>query len=100
MSFRLRQDLQNYNDYEDYLKWLQKICDKMDMTIFTYAIEKRFLFWKYYTIKQVMPDVRKPVYDHEFPTAMKAKLTAQRDYQQMWEWLNEYKDRNNGKTNL
>ena len=68
---------------------------EQDMTIFTYIIEKKFLFWKYYKIKQIMPDVRKPVYDHEFPTAMKVKLTAQRDYQQMWEWLNEYKNRNN-----
>ena len=66
-----------------------------DIIIFTYAIEKRFLFWKYYTIKQVMPDMRKPYYDHEKPVNVKIKLTAQRDYQQMWEWLNEYKDRNN-----
>ena len=68
---------------------------KQDIIIFTYAIEKRFLFWKYYIIKQVMPDMRNPVYDHEKPVKIKIKLTAQRDYQQMWEWLNEYKDRNN-----
>ena len=68
---------------------------KQDIIIFTYAIEKRFLFWKYYTIKQVMPDMRKPIYDHEKPVKIKIKLTAQRDFQQMWEWLNEYKDRNN-----
>lgn len=68
---------------------------QQDIIIFTYVIEKRFLFWKYYTIKQVMPDMRNPVYDHEKSVKIKIKLTAQRDYQQMWEWLNEYKDRNN-----
>ena len=68
---------------------------QQDIIIFTYAIEKRFLFWKYHNIKQVMPDMRKPIYDHERPVMIKIKLTAQRDYQQMWEWLNEYKDRNN-----
>lgn len=64
-----------------------------DITIFTYAIEKRFLFWKYYTIKQVMPDMRKPIYDHEKATVVKLKLIAQRDYQQMWEWLTDYKSK-------
>ena len=68
---------------------------QQDIIIFTYIIEKRFLFWKYYKIKQIMPDMRKPYYDHEKPVNVKIKLTAQRDYQQMWEWLNEYKDRNN-----
>ena len=82
------------NSLKTHLKELYQFKEQ-DMTIFTYIIEKKFLFWKYYKIKQVMPDVRKPVYDHEFPTSMKVKLTAQRDYQQMWEWLNEYKDRNN-----
>ena len=67
---------------------------EQDIIIFTYVIEKRFLFWKYHTIKQVMPDMRKPIYDHEQPVTIKIKLTAQRDYQQMWEWLNEYKNRN------
>ena len=68
---------------------------QQDIIIFTYIIEKRFLFWKYYKIKQIMPDMRKPIYDHEHAVKIKIKLTAQRDYQQMWEWLNEYKDRNN-----
>ena len=68
---------------------------EQDMTIFTYIIEKLFLLLKYYKIKQIMPDMRKPVYDHEQAVKIKIRLTAQRDYQQMWEWLNEYKDRNN-----
>ncbi len=66
---------------------------KQDIIIFTYVIEKRFLFWKYYKIKQVMPDMRKPIYDHEKPVKIKIRLTAQRDYQQMWEWLTDYKSR-------
>lgn len=66
---------------------------EQDITIFTYVIEKRFLFWKYYNIMQVMPDVRNPIYDHEKATLIKLKLTAQRDYQQMWEWLTDYKSR-------
>ena len=67
--------------------------DEQDITIFTYAIEKRFLFWKYYVIKQVMPDIRRPIYDHEKPVKIRIRLTAQRDYQQMWEWLTDYKNR-------
>ena len=66
---------------------------EQDITIFTYVIEKRFLFCKYYTIKQVLPDMRKPIYDHEQPVKIKIRLTAQRDYQQMWEWLTDYKSR-------
>ena len=67
---------------------------EQDIIIFTYVIEKIFLFWRYYTIKQVMPDMRKPIYDHEKPVKIKIRLTAQRDFQQMWEWLNEYKNIN------
>ena len=82
------------NSLKTHLKELYQFKEQ-DITIFTYAIEKRFLFWKYYKIKQIMPDMRRPIYEHELAVKIKIKLTAQRDYQQMWEWLNEYKDRKN-----
>ena len=82
------------NSLKTHLKEQYNFAEQ-DIIIFTYAIEKRFLFQKHYTIKQVMPDMRKPRYDHEKPVRIKIKLIAQRDYQQVWEWLNEYKNRKN-----
>lgn len=62
------------------------------LEILTYVVEKRFLFWKYYRIVQVLPDLKKPVFDHEHSTITNIRLVAQRDYQQMWEKLVEYKN--------
>ena len=64
-----------------------------DLEILTYLIERRFLWWKFYSIKQVLPDMRKPIYDFEKDTIEEVKLLAQRDYQQMWEIMVDYKNR-------
>ena len=55
------------------------------VTIYTYLIEKEFLFWRWRVIKQVLPDLPKPYYDCDKIAMTKIKLTAQRDYQMMWE---------------
>ena len=55
------------------------------VTIYTYLIEKEFLFWKWRVIKQILPDLPKPYYDCDHVTMTKIKLTAQRDYQMLWE---------------
>ena len=64
-----------------------------EFQIVTYLIERKFLWWKYYRIKQVLPDLRKPIYDIEKDTIIEVKLLAQRDYQQMWEIMVDYKNR-------
>ena len=64
-----------------------------DLEILTYLIERRFLWWKFYSIKQVLPDMRKPIYDFEKDTIEEVKLLAQRDYQQMWEIMVDYKNK-------
>lgn len=64
-----------------------------EFQIVTYLIERKFLWWKYYRIKQVLPDLRKPIYDVEKDTIIEVKLLAQRDYQQMWEIMVDYKNR-------
>lgn len=64
-----------------------------DLAILTYLIERRFLWWTYYRIKQVLPDMRKPIFDFEKDTVIEVKLLAQRDYQQMWEIMVDYKNR-------
>ena len=61
--------------------------------MYTYVIEDRILFWKYRRIIQVWPNLSKAVYDHEKATIVKLKLIAQRDYQQMWEWLTDYESK-------
>jgi hypothetical protein len=37
--------------------------------------------------------MRRPVYDVERDTVLKVKLLAQRDYQQMWEIMVDYKNK-------
>jgi len=64
-----------------------------ELGILTYLIERRFLWWKYYRIKQVLPDMRKPIFDFEKDTIIEVKLLAQRDYQQMWEIMVDYKNK-------
>jgi hypothetical protein len=64
-----------------------------DLDILTYLTERKFLWWKYYSIKQVLPDLRKPIFDFEKDTIEEVKLLAQRDYQQMWEIKVSYKNR-------
>lgn len=64
-----------------------------ELEIVTYLLEKKFLWWKYYRIKQVLPDLRKPIYDVEKDTIIEVRLLAQRDYQQMWEIMVDYKNR-------
>lgn len=53
--------------------------------IYTYLIERRFLWWKWRNIKQILPDLPKPYYDCDKTAMIQIKLTAQRDYQMMWE---------------
>lgn len=66
---------------------------EQNIIMYTYVIEDRILFWKYRRIIQVWPNLSKAVYEHEKATIVKLKLVAQRDYQQMWEWLTDYKSR-------
>ena len=55
------------------------------VVIYTYLIEKEFLFWKWRVIKQILPNLPKPYYDCDKTSMIKIKLTAQRDYQMLWE---------------
>lgn len=71
----------------------QYAFNEQDIIMYTYVIEDRILFWKYRRIIQVWPNLSKAVYDHEKATIVKLKLIAQRDYQQMWEWLTDYESK-------